>query len=444
MTDVMNPLSKSVTLKQFVTEKKLPDIVAPIFPGLGCGFFAVSFVAPLIAKSAAIMIAPALCAHNARVFMSRFEQSSLMIENNLVFFLYEEEDIIHGAEETIRTSLIEYCNLHNPDVLFVVTSCLPEIVGEDIEAVVRQVRETVAIPILFIRTENFTNISSKQGIKRAFEALIELIEHPDLKIPNSINIIGRSGIRSGDTELIRVLTQAGIIIHSIIPSRSEVTTLQKASQASYNLVLDRGALPLAEKMKEKFKMNYFFFDHPFSPDVILEQYKKLGSFLSVDLEPIIHPQYEILSRIVASLKLQLSNKKVILSIGRGRAFDLGFLLHSLGLEISVIAIDEAYEEDFEDAQKLYTAGGLPDIIRNASCYPLEEYLQLIKPDFYLTFSGFEEKLCQENQITFGNIHRSAFLNGFEFSILTLSEVFSPYLTILHELNTNSFQRGISP
>jgi nitrogenase molybdenum-cofactor synthesis protein NifE len=435
---------KFVTLKQLVTDKTLPDIVAPVFPGLGCGFFAVSFIAPLIARSAAIMIAPAICAHNARVFMSRFEQSSFMIENNLVFFLYEEDDIIHGAEEIIRTSLIDYCTRQNPDVVFVVTSCLPEIVGEDIEAVVLQVRESVSMPVLFIRTENFTNNSSKQGIERAFGALIELMDNPEQKIPKSVNIIGTSAFRSAGTELPRVLTQAGFTIHSIIPSHSEISALRKAPMASCNIIMDRGALPLAEMMKENFDIDYFFFDRPFSPDSILTLYKNLGVFLSVDLRPIVCPHYETLLGIISSLSHHLTGKKAIISTGHGRAFDLAILLTSLGMEISAIAVNELFDQDYVDAALLYSSGGRPEIIRNTSCYPLEEYLQQIKPDFYLTFSGYEEKLCKENQIAYCNLHGNAFRNGFDFSIQTLQDAFHQYLKKCPELNSTSSNRGYLP
>jgi hypothetical protein len=109
------------------------------------------------------MIAPALCAHNARLMLSHWEHSSLDIENNLEFLIYEENDIIHGASAKIHDAILKSISRNQPDVQFVVTSCLPEIVGEDIESVVRQVKTEVTIPVLFIKTENFTEMTARMG-----------------------------------------------------------------------------------------------------------------------------------------------------------------------------------------------------------------------------------------------------------------------------------------
>ena len=37
-----DPLANTfVTPDELINDKKIPDIVAPVYPGLGCGFFAV-------------------------------------------------------------------------------------------------------------------------------------------------------------------------------------------------------------------------------------------------------------------------------------------------------------------------------------------------------------------------------------------------------------------
>lgn len=411
------------TIKDLKLTHQTPDIVAPAFPGLGCGFFAVSFILPYIARSSAIMIAPALCAYNARLIMSRFEQSNYMIENNLVFFLYEEEDIIQGAEETIKQNLLDFCTEKKPDVVFIVTSCLPEIVGEDVEAVAAQVRELVKVPILVIRTENFTNISSKQGVERTFEALMGLMENPTQKIPRSVNIIGNSAIRHKNTELFRILEKEGIIINSVIPSHISVQDIRKAPEAMYNIIVDRGCLPLAEKMKEKYDIQYFHYDQAYSPDEILKQYHNLGSFLSINIEPLVQADYENFQSIIFSLRKKVSGKKAIISMNNARVFDAIKLLGLIGIHIPVVTIDELNEQDFMDLEKLPDQYNDTHIIRNISCYPLEEYLNQIKPDYYLTYGGYEQKMCNEYNIHYHNLHPYMYINGFERSIQILSDLF---------------------
>jgi len=423
MTEIES-LKKSVQLAELVHNGETPDIVAPIFPGLGCGFFAVSFIVPLITRSSAVMIAPALCSYNARLIMSRFEQSSLLLENNLIFLLYEEDDIIHGAADKIKQSLIDFYNRKNPDLLFVVTSCLPEIVGEDIEAVVQEVREIIKSPVLVIRTENFTNISSMQGVERTFASLIDIMEPPSNQEDKLVNIIGFSAYKSRNSELERILTSAGFTINSTIPSFGDISGIKQATNARFNIILDRGCTLLAQKMKEIYNIDYVLFDQAYYPETIYSEYDKIGDLLSTDLSSIIRPLYEDCSEYISAKKKSQGKETCIISLGNGRVFDLAHLLFTMGYNIPVLALDELSDQDRQDASALYSKGCNPEIIRNASCYPLEEYMSRIKPDYYLTYAGYEQKMCTLHKIRYRNLYPYNYTNGFERSKQVLQDIFS--------------------
>lgn len=408
-----------IPLSEIVEKGTEPEITAPIFPGLGCSFFTVSLILPSIRKACAVMIAPALCAHNARLMVSHWEHSSMDIENNLVFLLYEEDDIIHGAADKIRQALIEIIEHKRPDVLFVVTSCLPEIVGEDIEAVVRQVRTNVQIPVLFIKTENFTDITTRKGLEYTMAAFMDLMTPSAERSKGSVNIIGSNASEFPATELARILTTAGFRINVVFPSRCDLNLLREAPKAEFNIVTNRHSGVLAERMKAEFGIPYFRFDPAYSPDAILARYRELGTFLGVDLVPVVQPSYENLKGAITAAQEKLRNSSIILSLNSGRVFDLALLLNLAGMDIGVIGINELNEDDKADARNLSALSENTQVVRNLSWYPLDECIAHFRPDYFLAFGGPEAPFCARYGVKHRNVIFRPHMNGFEAAVRIL-------------------------
>lgn len=408
-----------IPLSELVEYDKELDNTDPIFPGLGCGFFTVSLILPSIRRACAVMIAPALCAHNARLMVSHWEHSSMDIENNLVFLLYEEDDIIHGAADKIRQALMDVAERNHPDVLFVVTSCLPEIVGEDIEAVVRQVRTNVRIPVLFIKTENFTDITTRKGLEYTMAAFMDLMTPSAERIKGSVNIIGSNASEFPATELARILTTAGFRINVVFPSRCDLNLLREAPKAEFNIVTNRHSGVLAERMKAEFGIPYFRFDPVYSPDAILTRYRELGIFLGVDLMPVVLSSYVSLTEAIATAQEKLRNTSIILSLNSGRVFDLALLLHMAGMDIRVIGTNELNEDDKADARNLSALSENTQVVRNLSWHPLDECIARFRPDYFLAFGGPEAPFCARYGVKHRNVILRPHMNGFEAAVRIL-------------------------
>lgn len=419
--DTLDPRS-IIPLSEIVEKCTEPEITAPIFPGLGCGFFTVSLILPSIRRACSVMIAPALCAHNARLMVSHWEHSSMDIENNLVFLLYEEDDIIYGASEKIRQALLEIYDRNRPDVLFVVTSCLPEIVGEDIEAVVRQVRTGVPVPVLFVKTENFTTMTARQGQEHTLAALMELMEQPARKLKNTVNIIGANAGEFPATELYRVLEKAGFRINVVFPSRCDLNLLRAAPEAEFNILMNRNSGILAEQMKKEFNIPYIRFEQAYAPDSIREKYRELGEFLGVDLVPFIRQESERLDAAIRAAREKLRGSSIILSMSIGRVFDMALLIGQAGMNIPVIATNELTGDDRADARCLYEFSGDSQVVRNISWYPLDACIASLRPDYFLAFSGPDAPFCARHGVRHRNITMRPAMNGFEAAVRILETI----------------------
>jgi nitrogenase molybdenum-cofactor synthesis protein NifE len=369
------------------------------------------------------MIAPALCAHNARLMVSHWEHSSMDIENNLVFLLYEEDDIIHGASDKIRQAIMEAIEKNSPDVLFVVSSCLPEIVGEDIEAIVRQVRVAQAkVPVLFIKTENFTEITTRKGLEYTMAAFMDLMPACTERKTGAINIIGSNAEEFPATELARILERAGFLINVVFPSRCDLSRLREAPKAEFNIVMNRHSGMLAEQMKTAFGIPYFRFEPAYSPDAILEKYRELSEFLGKDLQNLVKPDYDMLKGFVAGVDERHHQSSIILSLNSGRVFDLAFLLKQSGMDILVIGTNEVSDDDRTDARRLLEVSPGTQVVRNLSWHPLDECIADMRPDYFLAFGGPEAPFCARYGVKHRNVIFRPYLNGFAAAVRVLETI----------------------
>ena len=101
-----------------------------------------------------------------------------------------EDEIVHGGEELLARTILEAQELDVP-VMFVLTACGPEIVGDDIAAVCEDVGAQVPFPIVSIQCAGFRG-DQNLGTDIALEAMLrELVpdNHPGERIPQSVCLI---------------------------------------------------------------------------------------------------------------------------------------------------------------------------------------------------------------------------------------------------------------
>lgn len=101
-----------------------------------------------------------------------------------------EDEIVHGGEELLARTIREAGELGAP-VLFVVTACGPEIVGDDVAAVCDELRAEVDFELVPILCAGFRG-DQNQGADIALEAILQRLvpaEGPAAKTPRSVGLV---------------------------------------------------------------------------------------------------------------------------------------------------------------------------------------------------------------------------------------------------------------
>ena len=83
-------------------------------------------------------------------------------------------DVIQGGEKKLAKALCQLIDLHRPKAAFVYSTCIVGVIGDDVEAVCKQVAAIKGIPVLPVHSEGFRG-TKRDGYRAACEALLKLV-----------------------------------------------------------------------------------------------------------------------------------------------------------------------------------------------------------------------------------------------------------------------------
>jgi len=157
-----------------------------------------------------------------------------------------EDEIVHGGEEVLARTILEAQQLSIP-IMFVLTACGPEIVGDDIEAVCEDMRSRVSFRVVPIQCAGFRG-DQNHGADIALEAIIKhLVPDDDMpKMPRSVCLIAphASGNPTwmGDLAWVRsVLAQMGATVTATLTHETAITDLERVPASEGCLLLSHDA-----------------------------------------------------------------------------------------------------------------------------------------------------------------------------------------------------------
>lgn len=170
-----------------------------------------------------------------------------------------EEHVIFGGEQKLRKLIQSSIELMKGDLFAVISGCVPALIGDDVDSVIREFSDQV--PIIHVNSAGFVG-SSYVGCDLFFEAVIEQLLTDLPKEKRLVNIFGivpnQHVFWKGDLNVIkRLLESIGVKVNIIFTDFSGLDALKKIPAAELNLVFSPwvGIKP-AKKLEERFNTPY--------------------------------------------------------------------------------------------------------------------------------------------------------------------------------------------
>jgi nitrogenase molybdenum-cofactor synthesis protein NifE len=418
--DYQAAIEKAKPLSQVFLDEDIHQLSHALFPGTHCPLFGALLTASYIKGLAVLNIGTSECTFYGKDF-SRLRQKG---KDSVYSLVTHKNDITFGLEKRIKQAVHDILIHEKPKAILLITTCVVELIGEDIGAIAQLLEEELTLPILWVKTEHFKCNSHMPGIADTLASLVSLMK-PATPVKNHVNILGHRFDGFIKSELYQLLHKHKIHINMSIPSACSVDTLNEAGHASLNIVTDFTALPLAKLMQEKLGQPYIVFEKHLSPKRILNAYTQLLKHLAIDAFTDVMSLYQRCCSAIETAAPQLTGKSFIYGNAPVKALECSDFLTELGLNPLWIQLRELYEDDTEYKESLLQNRHDPKISRIANILPMRSVYDAYKPDYYIGHENPMELMKRGiKQITFD---KEASGLGFELPLAMLNKLLEPSL-----------------
>ncbi len=271
----------------------------------------------------------------------------------------QEHDVVFGGEERLREQIKNTLEVMDGDLYFVVTGCVPEMIGDDIFAVVNEFRDQ-GVAIIGASTGGFRG-NSYWGYDLALQALVKDYLTKGLpKVKGKVNLWGVApymdpfwrGNLEGARRLLELL---GLEVNSFFTPADTLDNIKNAGAAELNIVISeiygQGAARLFE---EKHGTPYLTLPLPVGPSASSEFLRTVGTKLGLDettMEAVIATEkrryYKILEPLTDCWNdLDLQRYAVVVGDGNYATALTRFLADDLGwLPELTVCTDQVKEDE---------------------------------------------------------------------------------------------------
>lgn len=402
-------------LREVSRSKDIRQLTHAVFPGAHCPLFGAMLAIRSIGGAYMLVVGTEECTYYTKsvTMNSMFDG----IESRCFSVVMNHHDITFGSHTKIREAFAELMADFSPKAVFLISTCVGEIIGDDIDAMADDFSKTYGIHVMPVHTEHFKSENHMPGIADSITACLSIMK--DMTKGENVNVLGQRMGSFNSTELFRVLSKSGITVGMALPGGCSVEQIETAATAKVNIVLDATALDLAKAMEKKFGTPYVIFERFVAPEDIYKAYTQLFKHLEIDLPKEVEELHKKSLAIVHKAKPDLENVKYIYGNTPLPIFAFNAFMVSIGMIPQLIQTVEVPERPHTDLDYILDNSD-PYVTKNANIAPLQYVYDQLRPHLYLGHE-FAARLRQKG-IALVRSDQVASMLGFEVTEAILGEL----------------------
>ena len=335
-----------------------------------------------------------------------------------------EEHVVFGGEEKLRQLIQSTLELMQGEIFPVITGCVPSLIGDDTEAVVKEFRDKA--PVIHVKTAGFSG-NSYLGYELFFDAIIE-------------QLLTEVPVQKGLINIKQILEKLGLQVNIIFTEFQGLEKLKKIPAAELNVVLSPwNGHVIANKLREKFHTPYLTFPSvPVGPKATTQLIRAVGDALRLDsgqVESLIQNEERLAYRFTEYLGdvLILALPHPFIAVVADSANAIGitrYLTNEISYIPEVVIITD-------DPPAEYRATIINELSQQLDC--------AIKPDviFEVDSHLIREKLQNRNFMILLASSLEKHIAGEELNALHISVAFPTFDRLIVERTYAGYRGGLS-
>ena len=379
-TEIIARLKK---LSEVSSTKDINQLTAALFPGAHCPLMGAMMAVGGIDDAVMLVLGTDECTYyTKKATIGGFSFQG--IDNRCFSVVLDHHDVTFGCREKLQEAFAELMEETVPKAVFIVTTCVLEVTGDDVDSMAEELENQYQIPVLPVHTEHFKTANHLPGVRDTITACVSMMKQtgPDTVNPKKVNIIGQRLGKFQDTQLHEILVKHDIEIGMMLPGGTNLAAIQAAATAGVNIVVNELGLPLAKKMEARFGTPYVMFDKYVAPERVLQAYEELFGYLNLEPDATLNDMYQECVQIVKEAKQELSGMSYIYGNTALSCYEYNAFMVSMGMEPLLIQAND-YPGAEDEFVKAILEKYDPYVTKSANIAPLQYVYDELKPNLYL-------------------------------------------------------------
>jgi nitrogenase molybdenum-iron protein alpha chain len=296
----------------------------------------------------------------------------------------QDEQIIFGGEKKLKAAIQEAYDLFKPKAIAVFSTCPVGLIGDDVHAVTREMKEKLGINVFGFSCEGYKGVSQSAGHHIANNQLFKHVIGNNDTPPEGkfrINLLGEYNI-GGDAFLIEdLLERCGITLASTFSGNSTIEGFETAHTSDLNCVMcHRSINYVADMIEQRFgipwiKVNFI------GADASAKSLRKIAAYfedeeLMAQTEKVIAKEMAKVKAAQDRIRRRCKGKTAMLFVGGSRAHHYQELFAEIGMPTVAAGYEFAHRDDYEGRKVL------PTIKIDADSRNIEELTVEADPERY--------------------------------------------------------------
>lgn len=317
-----------------------------------------------ITDAAHLVHGPIACAGNSWGSRGSLSSGSTMYKMGFTTDI-NENDVIFGGEKRLYKSILEVHQRYNPAAIFVYSTCVTALIGDDMDAVCHKAAEKIGTPVIPVNSPGFVG-SKNLGNRISGEALLEYVvgsREPETTTPYDINLIGEYNIAGELWGVLPLFEKLGIRVLAKITGDARYEEVCHSHRAKLNIMIcSKALINMGRKMEEKYGIPYIeesFYGVEDMNRCLRNIATKIGDVdLQERVEKLIVEETAKLNRALEPYRARLKGKRVVLYTGGVKSWSIISAAKDLGMEVMATSTKKSTEEDKARIKELLGQDGV--------------------------------------------------------------------------------------
>ena len=274
----------------------------------------------------------------------------------------QEDQIIFGGEKKLRAAIQEAFDLFHPKSIGVFATCPVGLIGDDVHAVTRDMKEKLGINVFAFSCEGYKGVSQSAGHHIANNGLFKHVIGRNESVPQGkfkMNLLGEYNIGGDAFVLEDLLERCGITLVSTFSGNSSIDKFENAHMADLNTVMcHRSINYVADMLQTKYGIPWFKVNFIGAAGTEKSLRKIACYFDDAELirrtEQVIEEEKGEVVKVRDEVRARCEGKIAMLFVGGSRAHHYQDLFSEIGMKTVAAGYEFAHRDDYEGRRVLPT------------------------------------------------------------------------------------------